>query len=287
MQKKNIETRVATKEELSLLLSWAKQEGWNPGLHDADLFYATDNTGFFLTLVDNEPVAGISVVKLNSDHAFLGLYLCKPKYRGEGYGIKTWNTAIKSVGARSIGLDGVVEQQSNYSKENFTYSHRNIRFSGTLLNTNAKTVSDLTVINESQSDGLAALSLFDATIGGVTRHTFFKALTSPSNSRQIYLAKKDDQITGAISVRQCIEGFKIGPWLANDLPTAIQLLNMVHMKVGDEPIMVDVPELNHAAIGLMEDLGLKPIFETARMYRGQKPEVDIHKLFGVATLELG
>jgi hypothetical protein len=32
---------------------------------------------------------------------------------------------------------------------------------------------------------------------------------------------------------------------------------------------------------------MTPMFETARMYRGEAPEIAIEKVYGVTTLELG
>jgi len=34
-------------------------------------------------------------------------------------------------------------------------------------------------------------------------------------------------------------------------------------------------------------MGLAPVFETARMYRGKAPVVPLKNVFGVTTLELG
>lgn len=31
-----------SRSELDILTSWAANEGWNPGLHDADIFWNTD-----------------------------------------------------------------------------------------------------------------------------------------------------------------------------------------------------------------------------------------------------
>ena len=50
---------------------------------------------------------------------------------------------------------------------------------------------------------------------------------------------------------------------------------------------IDVPEINPAAVALAVELGLKPAFETARMYTGPAPQVALASLFGVTTLELG
>jgi len=284
---KNTEIRVATAAEVDLLVSWAKLEGWNPGLDDADMFYAADETGFLVALLDGIPVAGISLVKLNANHSFLGLYICKPEYRGKGFGIQIWNKAIESAGARSIGLDGVVEQQDNYSKQQFIYSHRNIRFAGNALLNNFELKGELPDILKANDSHLSTLAKYDSAIGGFERGSFYHAWFKANSSRYTYIAIENTAIVGVIGVRQCIEGFKVGPWLANDHHIAEALLFEASKKIGNEIMVVDVPEPNQAAMEIVKRLGLSPTFETARMYRGQKPEINTEKLFGVATLELG
>ena len=58
-------------------------------------------------------------------------------------------------------------------------------------------------------------------------------------------------------------------------------------KLSANEIIVDVPETNLAASRLAESIDLKPVFETARMYRGDAPVFDHNRLFGITTLELG
>jgi len=52
-------------------------------------------------------------------------------------------------------------------------------------------------------------------------------------------------------------------------------------------IFLDVPSINRDAIALAEDLGLAPVFETARMYTGEIPPLRLERVFGVTTFELG
>ena len=59
-----------------------------------------------------------------------------------------------------------------------------------------------------------------------------------------------------------------------------------HAANGD-PIFLDVPEINSAAQAMVGELELAPVFETARMYTGPKPTIDLFKVFGVTTFELG
>ncbi|HPZ33449.1 MAG TPA: GNAT family N-acetyltransferase, partial [Methanoculleus sp.] len=74
------------REEVEIAVDWAEQEGWNPGIHDAEAFHAADPEGFFIAELDGEPIGSISVVNYSEAFAFAGLYIVKPEYRNRGYG---------------------------------------------------------------------------------------------------------------------------------------------------------------------------------------------------------
>ncbi|MGZ4981767.1 MAG: GNAT family N-acetyltransferase, partial [Methylobacter sp.] len=80
MQKNSYTIRTMTRQEINIAVDWATEEGWNPGLHDADCFYAADPSGFLVGLLDDEPIATISVVKYGDSFGFLGFYIVKPEY---------------------------------------------------------------------------------------------------------------------------------------------------------------------------------------------------------------
>ena len=47
--------RVMTRAELDLVVDWAAQEGWNPGLDDARAFHASDHLGFLSAFMTASP----------------------------------------------------------------------------------------------------------------------------------------------------------------------------------------------------------------------------------------
>jgi hypothetical protein len=53
------------------------------------------------------------------------------------------------------------------------------------------------------------------------------------------------------------------------------------------PLFVDVPDPNTAGVALVTSHGFTPMFETARMYRGEAPAEPVDRIFGVTTFELG
>ena len=49
------------REGFFVLVDWAKQEGWNPGIHDAEAFWAQDPEGFLGIHKGEELIAGGSI----------------------------------------------------------------------------------------------------------------------------------------------------------------------------------------------------------------------------------
>ena len=55
----------------------------------------------------------------------------------------------------------------------------------------------------------------------------------------------------------------------------------------NQPVFLDVPEPNSAAVALAGQYKMQPVFQTARMYTGPAPALDLDKVFGVTSFELG
>ncbi|MCC7274860.1 MAG: GNAT family N-acetyltransferase, partial [Alphaproteobacteria bacterium] len=100
-------------------------------------------------------------------------------------------------------------------------------------------------------------------------------------------AVADGRLTGYGVVRRCRVGWKIGPLFADAAATAERLFRGLAAETGGGPVHLDVPEVNAEAVALAERHGLVPSFETARMYRGPAPLVDLEGTYGVTTFELG
>mgnify|MGYP003678387446 FL=1 len=103
--------RPMTRADLDLAVAWAAAEGWNPGLHDAEAFFATDPEGFLIGELDGAPVSCVSAVRYPENFAFLGFYIVRPAHRGKGLGIAIWKAAMRRLEGYNIGLDGVLDQR--------------------------------------------------------------------------------------------------------------------------------------------------------------------------------
>ena len=276
--------RKMTEEEIvNVAVKWAEEEGWNPGLHDAHCFYNADKNGYFIGMLGDEPIACISAVAYGNNFGFLGFYIVKKEYRGKGYGIQIWNTAMNYLRGYNVGLDGVIEQQPNYRKSGFKLAYKNIRYEGKSFRTN-----DLfTGITDLKNIPFNELIRYDSQLFPAERFAFLKCWLEMPESYSL-AAVSDEKICGYTVIRKCVNGYKTGPLFADSKETALKLFISINNKIPEgTPIYLDTPAINTNATDIAEKFGMVQVFETARMYTKTFPGIDTSKIFGVTTFELG
>jgi hypothetical protein len=274
--------RTMRREEVAIAVDWAALEGWNPGHADAACFAAADPEGFFLGELDGAPAATISCVNYGDSFAFLGLYIVREDLRGRGYGLRIWNAAMAYAGARIVGLDGVVAQQANYAKSGFELAYANVRYGGVAAAIEASGAGVVAL----QEVPFAAVEADDATVFPAPRPAFLRAwIDAPGHVGRALV--RDDRLAAWGVIRPCRTGRKIGPLVADDRAAAQAVLAALVGAAGGGEVFLDVPAVNRKAIALAQELGLTPVFETARMYTGAIPPLSLERTFGVTTFELG
>ncbi len=266
-------------------VEWARREGWNPGLHDAAAFHAADRQGYLGLYAGGELAATISAVRYGDRFAFVGFYICRPEFRGRGWGLRLWNASLEGIAGFTVGLDGVVAQQHNYAKSGFVLAHRNVRYGGTPRRPGATGKSRIRQLTGADVGVVADYELRER-LFPARRPTFLSAWLDMPNAHALGLFE-GDQSTGYGVIRRCHAGHKIGPLFARSADEATSLVaGLLEGREGDA-VFLDVPENNAAAVALARSLGLQPVFETARMYKGKAPDLDLSRIFGITTFELG
>lgn len=275
-----IRHREMTRKDLCVVLDWAAAEGWNPGLDDADPFLNTDPAGFFVAEDNGEPVAAISVVNHSGTFAFLGLYLCKPSHRGRGIGYDLWQHAMRHAGDRTIGLDGVPDQQANYLKSGFVHAGATTRYSGVISGESDAGASVATL------EDIPDLIDMEANASGWRKEAFLSSWFRSGRHRTTYLLRDaKGPIEAMATIRSCQSGAKVGPLIATDESKALAMLR--HVAADRETdLIIDVPSTSVGLETICIREGLSPGFNTARMYRGHS-KAPTSEFYAVATLELG
>ncbi|MBB6407631.1 GNAT family N-acetyltransferase [Mesorhizobium sangaii] len=273
--------RTLSLHELEVLIDWAAAEGWNPGLEDAAMFQAADPAGFIGAFVGNEMVAAISAVAYGGEFGFVGLYICRPDKRGKGYGKAVWDAGIGRLAGRTIGLDGVAEQQANYRRKGFKPAYETIRYSGRAAGPAVRADGLRPVTTQLVPDIIA----YDAYCFPAPRRAFLQRWLQPPHHGLAAISSRGT--TGYAVARPCRSGFKIGPLFAESNDTALQLLHGLAGACEGGDLHIDVPAANTGFVEALEAAGFAPTFKTTRMYKGPAPELGLQRLFSVTTLELG
>lgn len=267
-------------DEVCLAIEWAAAEGWNPGLHDAECFYLTDPQGFFIGKLNGDPVGCVSAVAYGDSFGFIGLYIVRPEFRGKGFGIPLWEMAMEYLGYRNIGLDGVIAQQDNYKKSGFQLAYRNLRYEGVIPGAPGSHIVPACEIS------LRCIQEYDRQCFPADRSRFLANWMKQPNVVSLACVE-EGELRGYGAIRACRKGYKIGPLFADEAELADELFQALCLHAKGDLVYLDTPERNPAALELARRYGMSKMFETARMYTQEEPEMDLSKIYGITTFELG
>jgi hypothetical protein len=281
----DLRIRTMTRGELDTVIGWAGTEGWNPGLHDADTYYAADPDGFFIGLLDGEPIGSISAVKYSPEYVFMGFFIVKPELRGPSLlGPRLAEAAFAYAGSAVAGADGVIAQAGRYaSLWNFQPAYHNMRYKGTAV---ASGDLDPRITPYSPAD-LDAVERYDRACFPAPRHAFLERWLQQRDAHAL-LYRDGEALGGYAMIRPAHDGYRIGPLFADDAIRANALFDALTSRVpAGSPVYLDIPQPNAGAVELVTRRRMTPMFETVRVYRGNAPQIDLARVFGVTTLELG
>lgn len=280
--KRQITITQMNQQEVDIAVDWARQEGWNPGIHDAECFYHTDPKGFYAAKINDKIVGTISIVKYTEGYAFVGFIIVRPDMRGKGIGAILYSFLEDSCKGFNVGLDGVLQMQTTYERHGFMFAHKNCRYAGT-----AKGKLSDRCIPVCKKD-FKEVATFDAKCFSTHRPEFMSCWLFQKDAHSFMIQKKGTkEIYGYGVIRKCFQGHKIGPLFANTQDTATAILESLMSTVPGEEVFLDVPEPNTSAVALAQRYGMQPVFATVRMYTKQLPALPLDNIYGITSFELG
>jgi len=286
MNNPNLTIRNMRRDELDILVDWAANEGWNPGLSDADIFWATDPEGFIAAELDGALVGGGSIVSYGGVFGFMGFFIIHPEHRGRGLGNTLWHARRQMLIDRLkqpavIGMDGVFDMQAYYAKGGFEFAGRDLRFQ-----TTGRSYSTPGGIVNLREIAFADIEAYDRAHFPAPRSGFLRSWLDQPGAVGLG-ALSGTTVTGFTVMRPCRTGYKIGPLFADNPVVAENLFVTLSAQAPGETIFLDVPENNLAAVAMAKRYDMIEVFGCARMYLGPKPTLPEQQIFGVTSFELG
>jgi hypothetical protein len=236
---------------------------------------------------DGEPIATVSGVRYSDDFAFLGCYIVREGFRGNGYGLAIHEAARRRLEGCVQGGDGVLENVPVYERIGRVLAYRNTRFEGVRRESDGQhSKPDHTV--DAVWVPIEAIEVIDRRCFPAPRRAFLRAWLGQPDAHARALPRADGSVGGYGVIRRCVRGWKVGPLFADDRAAAETILDALLERIppGD-PWVLDIPEPNAAARALVDGRAMTAVFATARMYTGPAPAIDLDRVFGVTSFELG
>lgn len=282
----NLDLKKLDKNGLKTLVSWAREEGWNPGDYDYDVFWKTDPDGYYGFYLENELIAGGAVISYDGEFGFMGLFIVHPDFRGQGIGKKLWYLRRDLLISRlkdgaTIGMDGVVEMQPFYEKGGFNIAFRDERYECV-----GQKITNSNAISPVEKEDFEKLVDYDSKCFGYERKEFLKNWLVIPGSKSFKFSGKN-KVNGYAVIREVNSGFKVGPIFADNDEVAEELYKACLNSAPGEFVYLDIPIINKGAVSLVKKYKAKYVFECARMYYGKEPKINVNKVYGITTFELG
>ncbi|EDV19944.1 hypothetical protein TrispH2_009722 [Trichoplax sp. H2] len=275
-QDSNFEIVTATINQMKWIISMAKDEGWNPG-EDDFVFQLADPTGYFIGLLNGEPICCISATKYNIQ-AEMGYYVVKKEHRGLGYGRAIMQHSLKYLKGYNILIYALQHKIGTYETIGFKKHEAMIRYAGIIAK--KEVISDN--IYSARDIPLDKIVEYDARYFAEERKKFLSAwlMIGTANS---FVYKIGDNIRGLGAIRKAQDGYRIGPLYAETPDIAITLFHRLCQDYENCKITVECPASNADAKELVKKFKLDKVFQGSTMYSGELPKVNLNHIYGVIT----
>ena len=304
-------------EAQPLFYSWAAREGWNPAAIDPRLWAAIDSRAFHVLYRRSsattsvaassvEPVCILATLLISDQHAFLGPFITAAAYQRRGFGSLLFDWGIQRLdpSRRCIGLDSTLEQQPAYQRRGFKHTAaEEWRYAGMIATApiddenGAEAAAEVEVVAATQSDQVQLEQLYAlyerCSESSLFTPTFCHSLlTSPGTVALAALsaastssAAPPRRVVGLVVARRAGRGYRVAPLFAESRHIALVLLQRLQAELGrgaeeDCGMHIDVPSSHTAAVQLMEQLSLKKVFASVRLYTRPPRSVPHHFVFG-------
>jgi ribosomal-protein-alanine N-acetyltransferase len=257
------------------------------------IYRHTDRQGIWVGWLGNERIGCITGVRYNAAYGFIGLYLVRPPWRGQGYGLQLWRHALEHLqDLACIGVEAAPDRADDYASWGFQPASATVRWQAISDGEPAVSPEPGGPWQLLAGDAIPpqAVQWFDAQREPSPRPHFLAQWLNHRAGTVLALVDEQGSCHGFGRIRPCLlhrgEGWRIGPLMAETPEAAARLLQGLLLRHAGV-VLIDAPAANAQAAAVLEQQGFSPISQTLRMYRGAAPAVSLQDVYGLACLELG
>ena len=297
--------RAKSLDDLRWVIQLGAQEGFTLREREAECYFAAElYPNFFIGELNGERISCISVVRHGETVAIVGHYIVARAYRGQGYGLKTWEAAVADVGDRcNAQLFAVVQMKDQYQKSGFQpgwiakrYAFTASRALEGLGSTQLPSlVAQVLPACEVDFEKVFAYSADMLGTSQTCKSVLAGWLSHAQESSWVALDSKSKVVGYLIMSRSvCFsrDGYRVAPFFADSAPIARSLLKVAATFASDNNrdhiMFLDVAaDYNQDAVCILEnEVGTKPVFDIMFMTTKELPAKPHTKVFGIGSMEI-
>lgn len=235
-----------------------------------------------VAILDDRVVATVGAVDFGR-FAYVALMGVDPAYHRRGIARKMMEYVLARLdehGCPVVLLDATEAGAALYEQIGFMDDSHAYEYEGDVTGASGFAGGSVEIMTP---DMLAEVSAFDRIRFGADRGTVLQILLAETPDRALVARDAQGRITGYAFARVVL-----GPWVADDIETAEQLLDAAVRLDGEPSAHVLVPRSNQWAVELLERRGLHRIRRLRHMRRGGTgAQGDPECLFGQVSFGLG
>jgi ribosomal protein S18 acetylase RimI-like enzyme len=258
------------KRDISEVKKLCEAAHWPYTLRDIERLYRLEPSGWFCAIV-NGHYAGQAMGLQIESLGCIGIVIVHPGLRRQGIATALTKAALDYLtrkGIKTVKLDATPEGYGIYEKLNFTleFSVLHCVRDASIEPVSEEKPEGIELLNLS---GYDALSQFDKKYYGVNRSQVLMALKNDSEG---FVLKERKKIRGYAMVKPMDydNGYWLGPLVAENLPSAENLLKHVLKTFRGKEIRLGAIEANSMAKELLSKYGFRVDFKISRMRFGPK-----------------
>ena len=262
--------RVMTKADICAAQRLREIAGWNQTKTDWERFLEACEEGCFVAELDGKVCGTAATISFENRFAWVGMVLVDPAFRGRGIGTRLLEQTIEYLDAQRIAcikLDATPQGRPIYEKLGFVPEYEIERW--TLRRSPVQMIerSGAGRPQEFPTGLLEDIFETDRTVFGADRSFLLKSLhqQTPHFTAGI---KREGTLQGYTFGRKGSFADHLGPWIANDAPTARKLLERFFALSLRDVLIVDCLKSNSVAGELLRSFGFSFARPLTRMYRG-------------------
>ncbi|HPG29276.1 MAG TPA: hypothetical protein PKY81_07810 [bacterium] len=271
--------------DIDIAAQWTAEENWNPGINDADIYYKTDPSGFFMGVYNKEPIGFVFSIAYDNDFTVAGVFIVKKEFRNKRLGAELGFKFLPYLKDKNVSINAVQSKIRLYSFIGFKPAFNINRY---CFIKNQNQILDITMSNykvialKENFPDFDSVYSYDKLCFPADRSKLLSLWLVQPQSFGLCVKDEKNNIRGYGIIRKAFCGYRFEPLYADNIEIAelIFLSALKCLETGAQ-VFIDIPENNKTAALFAQKFNFFKIFSMTRMYKKFEPPVAKEKVYGM------